>query len=139
VKIKTSELIGLSLDWAVAKCEGLIDSGKVGLYMPREYCEYSSPLGWSPERQVYYDNDYRPTRDWSIGGPIIERERIEVRPTTVNIDDTTKNWSSSIADVWMFMPGHTPLISSMRCYVASKLGDEVDIPDELVNSLTKLS
>jgi hypothetical protein len=25
----------------------------------------------------------------------------------------------------------TPLIAAMRCYVASKLGDEVDVPDEL--------
>ena len=25
----------------------------------------------------------------------------------------------------------TPLIAAMRCYVASKLGDEVDVPEEL--------
>ncbi len=28
--------------------------------------------------------------------------------------------------------GPTPLIAAMRCYVASKLGDEVDIPEELL-------
>ena len=28
--------------------------------------------------------------------------------------------------------GPTPLIAAMRCYVASKLGDEVDVPEELV-------
>jgi hypothetical protein len=28
--------------------------------------------------------------------------------------------------------GHTPLIAAMRCYVASKLGDEVEIPQELL-------
>jgi hypothetical protein len=27
--------------------------------------------------------------------------------------------------------GDTPLIAAMRCYVASKLGDEVEIPKEL--------
>jgi len=27
--------------------------------------------------------------------------------------------------------GPTPLIAAMRCYVASKLGDEVEIPQEL--------
>jgi hypothetical protein len=27
--------------------------------------------------------------------------------------------------------GSTPLIAAMRCYVASKLGDEVEIPKEL--------
>jgi hypothetical protein len=27
--------------------------------------------------------------------------------------------------------GPTPLIAAMRCYVASRLGDEVDVPEEL--------
>ena len=40
--------------------------------------------------------------DWAQGGAIIERERIP-----------------------------TPLIAALRCYVASKLGDEVEIPKEL--------
>jgi hypothetical protein len=30
--------------------------------------------------------------------------------------------------------GHTPLIAAMRCYVASKLGDEVEIPEGLKNA-----
>ena len=28
--------------------------------------------------------------------------------------------------------GPTPLIAAMRCYVASKLGDEVEVPEELL-------
>jgi hypothetical protein len=28
--------------------------------------------------------------------------------------------------------GPTPLIAVMRCYVALKLGDEVEIPEELI-------
>jgi hypothetical protein len=28
--------------------------------------------------------------------------------------------------------GHTPLIAAMRCYVASKLGEEIDVPEELI-------
>lgn len=28
--------------------------------------------------------------------------------------------------------GPTPLIAAMRCFVASKLGDEVEVPDELL-------
>ena len=31
----------------------------------------------------------------------------------------------------LFYEGPTPLIAAMRCYVASKLGDEVDVPEEL--------
>jgi hypothetical protein len=30
--------------------------------------------------------------------------------------------------------GPTPLTAAMRCYVASKLGDEVEVPDELLQS-----
>jgi hypothetical protein len=29
------------------------------------------------------------------------------------------------------LDGPTPLIAAMRCYVASKLGDEVELPEEL--------
>jgi len=28
--------------------------------------------------------------------------------------------------------GPAPLIAAMRCYVASKLGNEIDIPEELI-------
>lgn len=31
-----------------------------------------------------------------------------------------------------YLCGPTPLIAAMRCFVASKLGDEVEIPEELV-------
>lgn len=33
--------------------------------------------------------------------------------------------------------GPTPLIAAMRCYVASKLGDEVEIPEELLTTPIK--
>ena len=61
--------------------------------------------------------------DWAQGGPIIEREKI-------TIFQTGKDWMGYIRhDAESFGP--TPLIAAMRCYVASKLGDEVEIPEEL--------
>ena len=30
------------------------------------------------------------------------------------------------------LTGPTPLIAAMRCYVASKLGDEVNVPEDLL-------
>lgn len=57
------------------------------------------------------------------GGPIIERERI-------NLWNEGYEWEASRYGehiVW----GKTPLIAAMRCYVASKLGDDVTIPEEL--------
>lgn len=62
--------------------------------------------------------------DWAQGGPVIERERMELR------GDGDGGWVA-----WDYLNpkqyGPTPLIAAMRCYVASKLGVEVEIPDEL--------
>jgi hypothetical protein len=99
MKIKTSELTGTALDWAVAVCE--------------------HNVGWEPEGE---DRDYYST-DWAQGGPIIERERLLLRPYGLS-------WECSMGgDNWF--KGPTPLIAACRCYCASKLGHEVDVPDEL--------
>jgi len=106
MKIKTSELTGAALDWVVAKCEGK----KVG---------YEFTL-FSPVVIVGLD-PYEPSEDWSQGGPIIEREKMEFR---------NKGHYASYNDGPTFY-GETHLIAAMRCYVASKLGAEVEIPEEL--------
>ena len=119
-KIKTSELIGPALNWVVAKCESLfLGDDLFGL----------KPIIASP----VFTQHFKPSTDWSQGGPIIEREKISttyrsdhnIWVATIwpeNFDPATKTQSSQ---------GPTPLIATMRCYVASKLGDEVEIPDEL--------
>lgn len=78
----------------------------------------------------YYEG-YRPSTDWSQGGPIIERDWITIRK-----DDCSQDWlaSSFGADdsEREYDCGPTPLVAGMRCFVASRLGDEVDVPDELL-------
>jgi hypothetical protein len=66
--------------------------------------------------------------DWAQGGPIIERERVGVR-----FDFEEDEWQATAGDFddWVYGWGETPLIAAMRCYIASKLGDEVDLPEEL--------
>ena len=113
--MKTSELIGSALDWAVAKCEGceiLITGKQINIAGPR-----------SP---------FAPDEDWAQGGPIIEREKISLDALTGYSEPM---WMANVfdyEDLTCRMYGPTPLIAAMRCYVASKLGDEVDIPEELV-------
>jgi hypothetical protein len=71
---------------------------------------------------------YTPSTDWAQAGPIIEREGINL----VRLESA--QWEAW-PDVGMndqYCRGPTPLIAAMRCYVASKLGDEVDVPDELL-------
>jgi hypothetical protein len=115
MKIKTSELQGATLDWAVAKCEGVWVE-----YVDDEItqCLLQKPSG-----------RYAPSTDWAQGGPIIEREGIAIDCIRCNgnidgwqaanmvADD--ENWDANV------QYGQTPLIAAMRCYVASKLGDEV--------------
>jgi len=63
--------------------------------------------------------------DWSQGGPIIEREGIALLPE--------HEWCGYIDNIRSQKYGPTPLIAAMRCYVASKLGDIIDIPEELLS------
>lgn len=93
--MKTSELTGAALDWAVAKCEQF-DNGD-----------------WLP--------DY--STDWAHGGSIIEREKIALH------FDGDSPWVAECG--WSRCNGATPLEAAMRCYVVSKLGDEVHIPEEI--------
>ena len=116
--IKTAELTGAALDWAVAKCAGLktyIDDGVV--------CLKGQPF----DDNAHY---WLPTQNWPQGGPIIEREKIGVVPSA----EDASVWVGSVYEPeWKFnRTGPTPLIAAMRCYVASKLGDSVDVPNELI-------
>jgi len=98
----TNKLIGPALDWAVNHVEGL-----TGVLAPVNYCK------------------------WEHGGPIIEREGISI----VQQGDAAE-WVGSVynyaEDDWhLHTSGPTPLIAAMRCYVASKLGDDIELPEEL--------
>lgn len=114
--MKTSKLTGAALDWAVAKCEG------------------KDHVVNAPHKYVY-----EPSTNWAQGGPIIEREQITLR-------FSENNW---VAEWWAdnsgmaknpaqrfcpnrFEVGPTPLVAAMRCFVASRLGAEVDVTSELL-------
>ena len=108
MKIKTSELIGAQLDWAVAKCE----------HSTIHVAHFNDLRSLHVlHREFYYSTN------WSQGGPIIERERFVVEPWGLG-------WVASVSR-GILHHGPTPLIAAMRCYVASKMGDEVEAPEEL--------
>ena len=142
MKIKVSQLEGTALDWAVAKCEYGERKSNHGL--PIVKIDGPWAIYFAPHANAYRQNDYirfLPTHDWSQGGPIIEREQIEVSPWNTRSAPNKKylfeatDWRARslqlvLHDAEGFV-APTPLIAAMRCYVASKLGDEVDVPDEL--------
>lgn len=126
--VKTSELTGAALDWAVAKCEG------------------KNPSLFIFQNTGKLAAEHRYSTDWSQGGPIIERESINLRSIRKEGHSMDGQWlaaydgenTGSIVQ-WVkrtdwprhYLSGPTPLIAAMRCYVTSKLGDTVEIPNEV--------
>ena len=111
--MNTSDLTGPALDWAVAKC-----------WYGDEY-DLSIPS---------FDDGliFAPSTNWLHGGPIIEREKITVEchgeewlAFKLGVDYYAEGSPDE------FPCGPTPLIAAMRCFVASRLGDTIDIPEEL--------
>ena len=122
MKIKTSELTGATLDWAVAIALGYKPGTElfVGSFGPL----FGKGYKW-PSIRMTKGNW---SENWSQGGPIIERENISLQQGRPPAYPT--QWLASM--VGCMYTGPTPLIAAMRCYVASKLGDEVDVPEELL-------
>ena len=124
MKIKTSELTGITLDWAVAKCEGKVAQG---VYGEPELTESGLHLHYC---DVLLSHPYSPSTDWAEGGTLIQRERMEVIPC---MDDITWEAHRFISEYELFTAyGSTPLIAAMRCFCCIKLGDEVEIPEDLL-------
>ncbi len=129
-QIKTSELTGAALDWAVARCEGVVS----------ELCSDGITLGFKLDGKLKvftsgWSISYVPSRDWEQGGPIIEREKIQIRFVQEcywHFTTPTDTWTANYEGVGEWI-GPTPLIAAMRCYVKSKLGDTVEAPDELLS------
>jgi hypothetical protein len=111
--MKTSELTGAALDWAVAKCDGV----------------RINPLTREGQRFMRL-HSY--STNWAQGGPIIEREKVCVAwLSKQDLGIEPEHYCAAHIDGIYCRYGQTPLIAAMRCYVASKLGDEVNIPEEL--------
>jgi hypothetical protein len=108
--MKTAELTGAALDWAVEWSQSLEDllasKGAKGTYGP--------------------------STDWAQGGPIIEREGVAIGHAVSPHywDACLSKDEGDLADRHI-QQGPTPLVAAMRCLVASKLGDTVEIPEEL--------
>ena len=129
-KIKVSEATGPVLDYLVAKCEGY------NPFVVDKNAAYYSPDHGSLVYALFSTN-------WSQGGPIIEREGINTfKHNKLDASEHDKWGAHKVVprkamdgveySAALCLDGPTPLIAAMRCYVASKLGDEVEIPEELM-------
>ena len=132
--MKTSELIGAALDWAVAKCEGRTILQFIGGGI---LVNGRTEIGDELLQEQGFNYMWHPSTNWTQGGPIIEREKIWLRGP----NDACKPDGTVVVhiDYWYAHINHkhvqndaAPLIAAMRCYVASKLGDGVEISEWLV-------
>jgi hypothetical protein len=122
MRIKTSELTGAPLNWAVATAMGLDIEIKYGVV------------------HTYDDEVFMPDLDWNIVGFIITREGIDVH--RVNAEMWSAKWWANNSGMVkkpaqrfkhnIQTDGPNPRIAALRCYVASKMGDEVEIPEGLL-------
>ena len=124
MKHKTAKLTGALLDAAVALAEG--DR------LPDYWRDPGDGTPWlRPGRE-----EWHPSERWDQGGPIIERERIQLdnaRDSDAPASERRHFWMAAIySPFWEPVrsdahgDGPTPLIAAMRAYVAAKLGEEVD-------------
>jgi len=147
MKHKVSELEGTPLDKAVALANGWkymevrLPSMHVdgfGRDLPGRQSEdaYAVGVEWVDANGKTHGNEFafQPSKSWFHGGPIIDREGIATSRVTHTVwsnggrTNVTCWYAHNSGDgshrVWN---GPTPLVAAMRCFVASKLGDEVEL------------
>lgn len=141
-KFDTSVLIGKPLNLAVAIAAG------------RQWRLLDNPYATSEESrrllQVYEDvkpepfwTTFNPDVTWEDAGPLIHAGCIALSPPTSPVHRTGgPNAGNGIAGCWSATTWHkgangrrsieshetSPLVAAMRCYVASKLGDVIELP-----------
>lgn len=130
MEVKVAEASGRALDALVAMAEGVKEFTSDGITFGFELNGQRKVLakGWAAGMA------WCPSEFWSQGGPLIEREEIGIKRRAPCMKGEEWEATGSITAKgtgYRHAVGPTPLIAAMRCYVMSKLGDEVEVPDEL--------
>lgn len=121
VKVKTEELTGAGLDWAVAKVVGVKVITDPNSPRKRQMVEDTASVnGWYC---------YSPSTDWSQGGPLIKKNYVSVQIMR-------GGWEADVFDARLpsLQWSNSPLEAVCRAVVASRLGGEVEVPQELISS-----
>ena len=116
--IPVSKIDGPLLDWAAAKVYGFtnIEIVKGKIMIPSPEILGGVVLIWEP------------SRNWTQGGAIIERAKIEISPCG------KKEWKAELKGTIQF--GGNPLRAAIRCYVEANTGEiEFSFSDEIWNQL----
>ncbi|QKK95750.1 DUF2591 domain-containing protein [Pseudomonas sp. 13159349] len=126
IEVKTADLAGEALGWAVGKAEGLdlqlAPPGYNGVPW-RVFARYQG-------QAIEHTKRFNPWEDWSLGGPLLEKRMVSLH-CPQSTDDIWAGWV--ITDKGEFcQAGDSALIAACRAIVAAKLGDTVQVPKELM-------
>lgn len=142
MKVQVSEATELQLDYLVATivdvCDGLefrfvdgvmcgVDPGSNDICMFVQTQNFRTNTRQKHTAGFHNAIHYNPTGSWSQGGPIISKQML----ATWTADGREWHAREFVLASSPVINGPTPLIAAMRCYVASKMGNEVEVPDEL--------
>jgi hypothetical protein len=138
ITVKTADLIGPALDWAVAKAEGLQANwdSRQGVFVVTD--SFGSLFGWINPKGPDYLEDYAPSSYWNSCGPLIDKHDIGLTtgdaPTEMGLAGNVVTAMMVRSSDFMAFAQHGPtrLVAACRAIVAAKLADEVQVPAELV-------
>lgn len=130
IKVKVSEASDIVLDYMVALALGhnIVWDGIAYWISDLN----TSKLIWSKWKSTGRPCGWSPSSYWEYGGPVIDQMAKGDLFFMENDGDSYHVAYSVGKHDNTHGQGPTPLIASMRCYVTSTLGDEVEVPDELV-------
>lgn len=125
IEVRTADLTGEALGWAVGKAEGLDV-----LLAPPQYGNPWRVFARYQATATEHTKRHNPWQDWALGGPLIEKNMVSLH-CPQSTDDVWAGWV--ITDKGEFCQGgDSALIASCRSIVAAKLGDAVQVPKELL-------
>lgn len=116
---KVCELEGVLLNRAAAKASG------VPLLLLTPLRNTPTPVACA---RADTGEAWEPSTNWTQGGPIIERERIQLQPHRTGDGWLATTLPRDVRIPGAFAIGPTLLIAAMRAYVASKFGETVELP-----------
>lgn len=133
IEVKTADLTGEALGWAVGKAEGL----DVFLAPP----QYGNP--WRVFVRHRYTvteqtKRYNPWEDWALGGPLAVKYQVSLIPEAQEVHegaDLSERWRASVyyraGEHYSTKYSGTALVATCQAVVATEFGDSVQVPREL--------
>ncbi|WP_173476957.1 phage protein NinX family protein [Pseudomonas protegens] len=138
IEVKTAELVGPALDWAV----GIVVHGKVYVFPDGGLCPPEGTISlkeddgtlWTNIGGFHHGDQWRPSTDWTQGGLLIDQHQVWLSPPVDDVEPV--GWDAEIygedGATSAIQDGcPTALIAVCRAVVQAKLGDVVSVPAEL--------